>query len=141
MTSGEYKSRPSSDLWIKIDLEKRYLHRKSEKMAEMNEKQRFAANRGPEGHILLVLEQSGTGKSFLIHKMNLLRRKGKNVAITATTGVAALHIGDKTVNSCSVELGLLVSYVTCNDISVIYVMAQMCRQTEEVVPTVGLLTP
>ena len=32
-------------------------------------------------------------------------------------------------------------YVTCNDISVICVTAQMCRQTEEVVPTVGLPTP
>ena len=37
-----------------------------------------------------------------------------------------------------VELSLL---VTCNDISVIYVTAQMCRRTEEVVPTVGLPTP
>ena len=32
-------------------------------------------------------------------------------------------------------------YVTCNDISVIYATAQICRRTEEVVPTVGLLTP
>ena len=33
--------------------------------------------------------------------------------------------------------------VTCNEISVIYVTAQMCRQTEEVVPicTVGLTAP
>ena len=29
-------------------------------------------------------------------------------------------------------------YVTCNNISVIYVTEQMCRQTEEVVPMVGL---
>ena len=36
---------------------------------------------------------------------------------------------------------LLVFYVTCNDISVIHVMAEMCRRTEkEVVPTVGLPT-
>ena len=39
-------------------------------------------------------------------------------------------------------LGLLVFYVTCDDISVIYVTAQMCRRTEEEVrPTVGLPTP
>ena len=32
----------------------------------------------------------------------------------------------------------MVFYVTCNDISVIYVTAQMCRRTkEEAVPTVG----
>ena len=39
--------------------------------------------------------------------------------------------------------GLLVFYVTYyNDISVIYVTAQMCRRIEEeVVPTVGLPTP
>ena len=36
---------------------------------------------------------------------------------------------------------LLVFNVTCNDISVIYVTAQMCRRIEEVVPTVGLPTP
>ena len=41
-----------------------------------------------------------------------------------------------------VKLSLLVFYVTCNDISVIYVTVQMCRRTEdEVVPTVGLPTP
>ena len=40
------------------------------------------------------------------------------------------------------SLRLLVFYVTCNNISVIYVTAQMCRRTEEVVvPTVGLPTP
>ena len=40
------------------------------------------------------------------------------------------------------ELSLLVFYVTCNDISVIYVTAQMCRRIEEeVVPMVGLATP
>ena len=43
---------------------------------------------------------------------------------------------------CLYILGLLVFYVTYNDISVIYVTAQMCRRTEEeVVPTVGLQTP
>ena len=41
-----------------------------------------------------------------------------------------------------VELSLLVFYVTCNDISVIYVTAHMCRRTEEeVVPMVGLPMP
>ena len=39
------------------------------------------------------------------------------------------------------SLSLLVLNVTCNDISVIYVTAQMCRRTEEIVPTVGLPTP
>ena len=39
------------------------------------------------------------------------------------------------------SLGLLVFYVTRKNISVIYVTTQMCRRTEEVVPTVGLPTP
>ena len=40
------------------------------------------------------------------------------------------------------SLSLLVFYVTCNDISVIYVTTQLCRRNEEVVvPTVGLPTP
>ena len=38
-------------------------------------------------------------------------------------------------------VSLLVFYVTCNDISVIYMTAQMCKRTEEVLPTVGLPTP
>ena len=39
------------------------------------------------------------------------------------------------------SLSLYVFYVTCNDISVIHVTAQMCRWIEEeVVPTVGLPT-
>ena len=46
------------------------------------------------------------------------------------------------IPSVSFIIGLLVSCVTSNDTSVIYVTAQMCRRTEEkVVPTVGLQTP
>ena len=36
------------------------------------------------------------------------------------------------------SLSLLVVYVTCNDISVIYVTAQMCRRTEEEVTAVAV---
>ena len=45
--------------------------------------------------------------------------------------------------SLELSLSLLVFNVTCNDISVIYVTAQMCKRTEEEVigPTVGLPTP
>ena len=46
-------------------------------------------------------------------------------------------------NSFASTLGVsvLVFNVTCNDISVTYVTAQMCRRTEKVVPTVGLELP
>ena len=37
-------------------------------------------------------------------------------------------------------VSVLVFYVTCNDISVAYLTAQMCMRTEEVVPTVELPT-
>ena len=41
----------------------------------------------------------------------------------------------------NVHVCVMEFYVTCNDISVIYVTAQMCRRTEEeVVLTVGLQT-
>ena len=50
-------------------------------------------------------------------------------------------IADPPEWSTTLSLGLLVFNVTCNDISVIYVTAPMCRRTEEVVPTVGLPTP
>ena len=42
---------------------------------------------------------------------------------------------------CDEGLGLLVLNVTCNDISVIYVTAQMCKRAEEVVPSFGIPTP
>ena len=52
------------------------------------------------------------------------------------------HMHISGIEPSSVCVCLFVFYVTCNDISVIYVTAQMCRWTEEeVVPTVGLQMP
>ena len=52
-----------------------------------------------KGHNLLILGQSGTGKSFLTKRIALdLRKEGKHVAITATTGIASLSVGGNTIH-------------------------------------------
>ena len=45
-----------------------------------------------EGHSLLILGQSGTGKSHLVKEI----ARGKSVAVTATTGIASLNVGGQT---------------------------------------------
>ena len=70
--------------------------------------------------------------------MNLLRRFDlKSIHTMSNVIINAILI-----RVYSLSLSLLVFYVTCNDMSVIYVTAQMCRWIEEeVVPTVGIPTP
>lgn len=57
----------------------------------LSEKQLFATEQAKKGHNLLILGQSGTGKTFLGKKIeeNL---PGRRVALTATTGIAALNV-------------------------------------------------
>ncbi|CAG2207257.1 PIF1 [Mytilus edulis] len=61
-----------------------------------------ALNKVLEGHSLLILGQSGTGKSFILkdaaHK---LMKIGKSVQKTASTGIASLNINGKTIHSWS----------------------------------------
>ena len=67
----------------------------------------------------------------------------QDYGITATY-IAVDSQDEKVTVACILYLfSLLVYYTTCNDISVIYVTAQMCTRTEGevVVPMVGLLTP
>jgi len=55
-----------------------------------------------EGHKLLVLGQSGTGKSFLINTIEKeLVKRNKSVKVTASTGIASLNIGGQTIHSWS----------------------------------------
>ena len=52
--------------------------------------------------------------------------------------ITSARIWRKELSVWVLSLSLSVFYVTCTDISVIYVTAQICRRTEEeVVPTVG----
>jgi ATP-dependent DNA helicase PIF1 len=68
----------------------------------MNARQILAINEGINGHNLLILGQSGTGKSYLINEIkDQLKKRGKSVAITGTTGVASLNIGGITIHSWS----------------------------------------
>ncbi|KAJ8319972.1 hypothetical protein KUTeg_001559 [Tegillarca granosa] len=53
-----------------------------------------------KGHSVIILGQSGTGKSTLSKQIaKEIIAKGKNVACTATTGIASLNIGGRTIHS------------------------------------------
>ena len=67
-----------------------------EKLTSLQESALAAAKKG---HNLLILGQSGTGKSFLTKRIALdLCNEGKHVAITATTGIASLSVGGNTIH-------------------------------------------
>ncbi len=54
------------------------------------------------GKNAFVTGQAGSGKTFLLSKfIDEARRKGKNVAVTATTGLAATHLNGTTIHSWS----------------------------------------
>ena len=51
-----------------------------------------------EGHNIFLTGKAGTGKSYTLNKIiEKLQKKGKNLAITASTGIAATHIGGNTI--------------------------------------------
>ncbi|KAJ8310830.1 hypothetical protein KUTeg_012695 [Tegillarca granosa] len=53
-----------------------------------------------KGHSVIILGQSGTGKSTLSKQIaKEISVKGRNVACTATTGIASLNIGGRTIHS------------------------------------------
>jgi ATP-dependent DNA helicase PIF1 len=53
-----------------------------------------------QGENIFITGRAGTGKSVLIKEIiKQARRKGKEVAVTAPTGMAALMIGGKTIHS------------------------------------------
>ena len=52
-----------------------------------------ALDKALEGHSLLILGQSGTGKSFILKvSVKILFKIGKSVKKTASTGIASLNI-------------------------------------------------
>ncbi|MDP2909910.1 MAG: PIF1 family DEAD/DEAH box helicase [bacterium] len=54
------------------------------------------------GHNVYLTGPAGSGKTFLLNKyVEYLKGKGKGVGITASTGIAATHIGGITVHSWS----------------------------------------
>ncbi|KAL3881826.1 hypothetical protein ACJMK2_028218 [Sinanodonta woodiana] len=68
----------------------------------MNKSQLFAVEKAVEGHNIILLGQSGTGKSFVVKEIQKkLSGAGKNVSVTGTTGIAALNVKGCTVHSWS----------------------------------------
>lgn len=53
-----------------------------------------------EGHNIFLTGRAGTGKSYTLNKMiKALDKKGKKIAVTASTGIAATHINGNTIHS------------------------------------------
>jgi len=55
-----------------------------------------------EGHSALLTGPAGTGKTFVLNQfIKLAKYEGKHVSVTATTGLAATHLGGTTIHSWS----------------------------------------
>lgn len=67
---------------------------------ELNEQQRKAVEYVLTGHNIFLTGCAGTGKSFTIKTIvEEMKKRGKNVNITASTGIAATTIGGRTLHS------------------------------------------
>ncbi len=59
------------------------------------------------GHSILLTGEAGSGKTFVLRQfIKWARNKGKNVAITATTGLAATHLDGETIHRWS-KIGIM----------------------------------
>jgi ATP-dependent DNA helicase PIF1 len=55
-----------------------------------------------EGHSVFLTGAPGAGKTYVLNEfIRRAKRAGKNVAVTASTGIAATHIGGTTIHSWS----------------------------------------
>ncbi|XP_063406721.1 uncharacterized protein LOC134690660 [Mytilus trossulus] len=68
----------------------------------LTQTQKEVLDKANEGHSMVLLGQSGTGKSFLIKEISKqLKKEGKNVSVTASTGIASLNVNGQTIHSWS----------------------------------------
>jgi ATP-dependent exoDNAse (exonuclease V) alpha subunit len=66
----------------------------------MNQKEALAILK--KGHNVFLTGSAGTGKTFLLNQfISYLKKKNIRVGITASTGIAATHIGGRTIHSWS----------------------------------------
>lgn len=66
----------------------------------MNQRQALALLEA--GHSVLLTGAAGSGKTHLLNKfISRARAQGKSVAVTATTGLAATHLGGSTIHAWS----------------------------------------
>ncbi len=66
----------------------------------MNQRQALALMEA--GHNVLLTGAAGSGKTYLLNRfISRVRAKGKAVAVTATTGLAATHLGGATIHAWS----------------------------------------
>jgi ATP-dependent DNA helicase PIF1 len=55
-----------------------------------------------EGHNVLLTGQAGAGKTYVLNEfIRQAKKAGKHIAVTATTGLAATHLGGSTIHSWS----------------------------------------
>ena len=69
-------------------------------MIVMNQRQALAILEA--GHNVLLTGAAGSGKTHLLNRfISRSRLHGKSIAVTATTGLAATHLGGSTIHSWS----------------------------------------
>ncbi len=68
---------------------------------ELGEQQRAAYDDAMAGKSMFITGPGGVGKSEVVRRIiRDLRATGRGVAVTATTGIAAINIGGMTIHSC-----------------------------------------
>jgi len=76
---------------------------------KLTERQEYAFKLLKEGKSIFLTGPAGGGKSYLINLFKKYYSDSLNIAVTATTGIAAISIGGTTIHSC---LGLGLGNVT-----------------------------